>query len=132
MPPGVIDAPDSGAHWGVGDFFKSVLKQVKTHLPSAIVSAEPPTAPDRSLYVPLQILPSMSEEEKPTTEALSTVATDTEKGTTHYADSTTGLDHKAGTRKEERRLVRKLDMVILPLTACLYVRYVFLLHALRG
>jgi hypothetical protein len=53
-------------------------------------------------------------------EAASTTAGDTEKGSA-YANSTTGLDHQKGLKEQERRILRKLDVVILPLTALLYV-----------
>lgn len=44
-----------------------------------------------------------------------------EKGSNGYAASEAGLDHVAGLRAQERRLLRKLDVVIIPLTAGLYV-----------
>ncbi|KAH8799261.1 MFS general substrate transporter [Flagelloscypha sp. PMI_526] len=53
-------------------------------------------------------------------EAASTTAGDTEKGSA-YANSTTGLDHQKGLKEQERRILRKLDVVILPLTALLYL-----------
>ncbi|KAF8172951.1 major facilitator superfamily domain-containing protein [Mycena galopus ATCC 62051] len=48
-----------------------------------------------------------------------TNTTDTEKGS--YAASTTGLDHRVETGKAERRLLLKLDVVILPLAVLLYL-----------
>ena len=47
--------------------------------------------------------------------------TDAEKSSSRYANSEAGLDHKEGMSSAERRLVRKMDFVILPLTALLYV-----------
>jgi hypothetical protein len=47
-------------------------------------------------------------------------ARSTTAGTT-YANSETGLAHSESYQKEERRIVRKLDRVILPLTALLYL-----------
>ncbi|KAJ7225131.1 major facilitator superfamily domain-containing protein [Mycena haematopus] len=49
-----------------------------------------------------------------------TNTTDTEKGS-GYAASTTGVDHRAETTKAERRLLAKLDVVILPLAVLLYL-----------
>ncbi|KAJ7738997.1 major facilitator superfamily domain-containing protein [Mycena metata] len=45
---------------------------------------------------------------------------DTEKGSS-YAASTTGLDHRVETTKAERRLLFKLDIIILPLAVLLYL-----------
>ncbi|KAK7060032.1 major facilitator superfamily domain-containing protein [Favolaschia claudopus] len=50
-----------------------------------------------------------------------TNTTDTEKGSTSYAASTTGLDHRLETKRAERRLLLKLDVIILPLAALLYL-----------
>ncbi|KAJ7342937.1 major facilitator superfamily domain-containing protein [Mycena albidolilacea] len=50
-----------------------------------------------------------------------TTGTDAEKGSTSYAASTTGLDHKIETSRAERRLLFKLDIVILPLAVLLYL-----------
>ncbi|KAJ7826789.1 major facilitator superfamily domain-containing protein [Mycena olivaceomarginata] len=50
-----------------------------------------------------------------------TTGTDAEKGSTSYAASTTGLDHKIESNKVERRLLFKLDIVILPLAVLLYL-----------
>lgn len=44
-----------------------------------------------------------------------------EKQSTGYANSETGLAHVEEFRKEERRIVRKLDRIIVPLTALLYL-----------
>ncbi|KAJ7730953.1 major facilitator superfamily domain-containing protein [Mycena olivaceomarginata] len=46
---------------------------------------------------------------------------DTEKGSSTYAASTTGLDHRIETSKAERRLLLKLDVIILPLAVLLYL-----------
>ncbi|KAJ7917718.1 major facilitator superfamily domain-containing protein [Mycena leptocephala] len=46
---------------------------------------------------------------------------DTEKGSSAYAASTTGLDHRAETYKAERHLLFKLDIIILPLAVLLYL-----------
>ncbi|KAJ6529736.1 MFS general substrate transporter [Mycena capillaripes] len=52
----------------------------------------------------------------------STTNNDTEKGgSSAYAASTTGIDHRTETHKAERRLLFKLDVVILPLAALLYL-----------
>ncbi|GAA5927892.1 hypothetical protein JCM10213_000919 [Rhodosporidiobolus nylandii] len=51
-----------------------------------------------------------------------TTTTDTEKaGSSKYASSTLGLEHREASKKEERRLVRKLDVLILPLAVLLYL-----------
>ncbi|OZJ03566.1 hypothetical protein BZG36_03097 [Bifiguratus adelaidae] len=50
-----------------------------------------------------------------------TSVTDTEKGSSAYASSIGGGVHLQEYRKAERKLVRKLDMVILPLTMCMYL-----------
>ncbi|GAA6005448.1 hypothetical protein JCM10207_002985 [Rhodosporidiobolus poonsookiae] len=48
--------------------------------------------------------------------------TDTEKaGSSKYASSTIGLEHAAAKDKDVRKLVRKLDLVILPLAVLLYL-----------
>ncbi|KAJ7778849.1 major facilitator superfamily domain-containing protein [Mycena maculata] len=46
---------------------------------------------------------------------------DTEKGSSAYAASTAGLDHRSEYTKAERRLLFKLDIIILPLAALLYL-----------
>ncbi|KAJ7675567.1 major facilitator superfamily domain-containing protein [Mycena rosella] len=46
---------------------------------------------------------------------------DTEKGSGAYASSTTGIDHRVESNKAERRLLFKLDIVILPLAVLLYL-----------
>ncbi|GAA5924395.1 uncharacterized protein JCM15063_005628 [Sporobolomyces koalae] len=47
---------------------------------------------------------------------------DSEKaGSSRYAASTAGLDHHEASKKEERKLVRKMDCVILPLAVLLYL-----------
>ncbi|KAJ7613445.1 major facilitator superfamily domain-containing protein [Roridomyces roridus] len=50
-----------------------------------------------------------------------TTTGDTEKGSSKYAASTTGLDHRLETSKAERRLLFKLDIIILPLAVLLYL-----------
>ncbi|GAA5830492.1 hypothetical protein JCM11251_002490 [Rhodosporidiobolus azoricus] len=51
-----------------------------------------------------------------------TTTTDTEKaGSSKYASSTIGIEHAKASKAEERRLVRKLDVVILPLAIFLYL-----------
>ncbi|KAL8291700.1 hypothetical protein RQP46_001958 [Phenoliferia psychrophenolica] len=50
-----------------------------------------------------------------------TNGTDTEKGSTGYASSTTGEDHRIETAKAERRLLLKLEVLIIPLAALLYL-----------
>ncbi|GAA5892237.1 hypothetical protein JCM8208_001489 [Rhodotorula glutinis] len=48
--------------------------------------------------------------------------TNTEKaGSSKYADSTIGLEHVKAAKASERKLVRKLDAVILPLAVLLYL-----------
>ncbi|KAL8291709.1 hypothetical protein RQP46_001967 [Phenoliferia psychrophenolica] len=47
--------------------------------------------------------------------------TDTEKGSTAYASSTTGEDHRVESAKAERRLLFKLDILIMPLAVLLYL-----------
>lgn len=90
-----------------------------------------------SLASPTQThLPTMADEEKPQQtrfEAGNEIGT--EKSSTGYANSETGLAHVEEFYKEERRIVRKLDRIIVPLTALLYLsayldRYV-LVFALR-
>ncbi|EIM83806.1 MFS general substrate transporter [Stereum hirsutum FP-91666 SS1] len=54
-------------------------------------------------------------------ETTSTTTADPEKASTGYAASETGLQHVRATAKEERRILFKLDRVILPLTALLYL-----------
>ncbi|KAF7340529.1 Major facilitator superfamily domain-containing protein [Mycena sanguinolenta] len=49
-----------------------------------------------------------------------TNTTDTEKGSS-YAASTAGVDHRIESTKAERRLLLKLDVVILPLAVLLYL-----------
>jgi hypothetical protein len=44
-----------------------------------------------------------------------------EEASTHYANSEAGLAHVEGNRKEEKRILRRLDSVLLPLTALLYL-----------
>ncbi|KAJ7176139.1 major facilitator superfamily domain-containing protein [Mycena crocata] len=47
---------------------------------------------------------------------------DTEKGgSSAYANSTAGIDHKVESRKAERKLLFKLDILILPLAVLLYL-----------
>ncbi|KAJ7155237.1 major facilitator superfamily domain-containing protein [Mycena filopes] len=47
---------------------------------------------------------------------------DTEKGgSSAYAASTTGIDHRAESSRAERRLLFKLDIIILPLAVLLYL-----------
>ncbi|GAA5832308.1 hypothetical protein JCM3766R1_002376 [Sporobolomyces carnicolor] len=46
---------------------------------------------------------------------------DSEKGFSRYASSTTGLEHVEANKKLERKLVRKLDCVILPMAVLLYL-----------
>ncbi|GAA6007931.1 hypothetical protein JCM11491_006544 [Sporobolomyces phaffii] len=47
---------------------------------------------------------------------------DSEKaGSSRYAASTTGLEHQEASKKLERRLVRKMDAVILPMAVLLYL-----------
>ncbi|GAA5832322.1 hypothetical protein JCM3766R1_002381 [Sporobolomyces carnicolor] len=46
---------------------------------------------------------------------------DSEKGSSRYASSTTGLEHVEANKKLERKLVRKLDCVILPMAVLLYL-----------
>ncbi|KAJ7662827.1 major facilitator superfamily domain-containing protein [Mycena polygramma] len=46
---------------------------------------------------------------------------DTEKGSSAYAVSTTGIDHHIESKKAERRLLFKLDIIILPLAVLLYL-----------
>lgn len=68
--------------------------------------------------------PNVLEEEKMTDvrfETTSTTTADPEKASTGYAASETGLQHVRATAKEERRILFKLDRVILPLTALLYL-----------
>ncbi|KAK4698779.1 hypothetical protein P7C70_g7490, partial [Phenoliferia sp. Uapishka_3] len=62
---------------------------------------------------------SKDNEMKPTL-TNTTNATDTEKGS-GYASSTTGLDHRVQTSKAERRLLFKLDILIIPLAVLLYL-----------
>ncbi|GAA5971279.1 hypothetical protein JCM11641_008292 [Rhodosporidiobolus odoratus] len=51
-----------------------------------------------------------------------TTTTDTEKaGSSKYASSTIGLERVKASKAEERKLVRKLDMVILPMAVLLYL-----------
>ncbi|GAA5900441.1 hypothetical protein JCM6882_001247 [Rhodosporidiobolus microsporus] len=51
-----------------------------------------------------------------------TTTTDTEKaGSSKYASSIIGLEHAKASKVEERRLVRKLDVLILPLAVLLYL-----------
>lgn len=50
-----------------------------------------------------------------------TTGTDFDKGSSRYANSELGLEHREGVNQAEKKLVRKLDRVILPLTALLYV-----------
>ncbi|BGP37061.1 hypothetical protein JCM10449v2_000965 [Rhodotorula kratochvilovae] len=48
--------------------------------------------------------------------------TTTEKaGSSKYADSTIGLEHVKASKANERKLVRKLDVLILPLAVLLYL-----------
>lgn len=54
-------------------------------------------------------------------ETTSATTGDPEKASTGYAASETGLQHVRATLKEERRILFKLDRVILPLTALLYL-----------
>jgi hypothetical protein len=42
-------------------------------------------------------------------------------GSTRYANSEAGIAHVEANKTEEKRLLRKLDAVILPLTALLYL-----------
>lgn len=66
------------------------------------------------------IIPTMSMEKKredPDT---------TEKGSTTYAASTVGLEQSESFKGQERKVLRKLDSVILPLTALLYASSSFL------
>jgi hypothetical protein len=51
-----------------------------------------------------------------------TQTTDVEKVSTAYASSDAGHDHKAGLATAERKLLWKLDRLIVPLTALLYLR----------
>jgi len=46
---------------------------------------------------------------------------DTEKGSSGYAASILGEDHKVGLLKAERKLLLKLDVIILPFAALLYL-----------
>ncbi|GAA5895002.1 uncharacterized protein JCM6883_002287 [Sporobolomyces salmoneus] len=46
---------------------------------------------------------------------------DSEKGSSRYASSTVGIDHVEANKKAERKLVRKLDSVILPMAVLLYL-----------
>ncbi|WVR06040.1 hypothetical protein IAU60_003068 [Kwoniella sp. DSM 27419] len=50
-----------------------------------------------------------------------TTGVDTEKGSTRYAASETGLVHKDENKKAERRLLLKLDLGILPFAVLLYL-----------
>ncbi|KAM0751708.1 MFS general substrate transporter [Meredithblackwellia eburnea MCA 4105] len=52
---------------------------------------------------------------------ITNVTQDTEKASTGYANSTTGLDHRVESSKAERRLLWKLDILIIPLAALLYL-----------
>ncbi|GAA5870519.1 hypothetical protein JCM16303_001509 [Sporobolomyces ruberrimus] len=46
---------------------------------------------------------------------------DSEKGSSRYAASTTGIAHVENAKQIERKLVRKLDLVILPMAVLLYL-----------
>ncbi|TYJ54827.1 hypothetical protein B9479_004498 [Cryptococcus floricola] len=50
-----------------------------------------------------------------------TEATDTEKGSTRYAESATGLTHKQESKKAIRKLLLKMDLGILPFAVLLYL-----------
>ncbi|KAJ6568478.1 major facilitator superfamily domain-containing protein [Mycena capillaripes] len=50
-----------------------------------------------------------------------TNTSDTEKGSSAYAASTTGLDHRIESHRAELRLLIKLDIIILPLAVLLYL-----------
>ena len=47
--------------------------------------------------------------------------TESQRSSSGYAASTAGLDHKAENAKAERKLVFKLDILILPLAMLLYL-----------
>ena len=50
--------------------------------------------------------------------------TSSNKSSDYYANSTAGLDHKQENWKAERKLLFKLDILILPLAMMLYLRFV--------
>jgi hypothetical protein len=49
-----------------------------------------------------------------------------EDSSTRYANSEAGIAHVEGNRKMEKKILRRLDAVILPLTALLYLSVSFL------
>jgi hypothetical protein len=76
----------------------------------------------------------MSETQKATQahfEVASEVGTGDKESTRYYANSESGIAHVQGKAAEERRIIRKLDAVILPLTALLYLSVSFVLRCFR-
>ncbi|GAA5856467.1 hypothetical protein JCM8547_008756 [Rhodosporidiobolus lusitaniae] len=52
---------------------------------------------------------------------VSTEGTGKDNSSSKYASSTIGLEHRTASQKEERKLVRKLDVLIIPLAVLLYL-----------